>query len=340
MPEFQTTTSDFPLGDMPLQSGEILRDGYIRYLKTGQLNAAGDNLILLPTYYGGSEEGVLPFIGADSPLNPEHYCIVIPNMLGNGHSSSPSQAHPSQQGGHFPRISLYDNARAQKQLLEERFRDAEPALVMGWSMGGMQALQWSCLYPARVRRVMSICATARCWPHNQVFLEGVKAALTCDPSWQNGFYQTPPEAGLKAFGRVYAGWAFSQAFFRRGLYRELGFKNIEALLQFWEADHLAQDANDLLAMLYTWQQADISDNPVWQGDLEGALGAITARTLIMPGSTDLYFTAEDAAWETARMANARCQPLVSDWGHCAGAPGRNAADTATILAACRELLAD
>lgn len=338
MQDFQTVNRVYPLGDRRLQSGETLRDGQLSYTQVGQLNAAGDNLILLPTYYGGSDEGMLPLIGADSPLDPERYCLVIPNLLGNGRSSSPSNAHPEQRGGHFPRISLYDNVQAQKRLLEARFQDARPALVMGWSMGGMQALQWGCLYPDRVGRILSICATARCWPHNHVFLEGVKAALTADPTWQKGFYTQKPAAGLKAFGRVYAGWAFSQAFFRRQLYRELGFETIEALLQYWEADHLAQDANDLLALLDTWQQGDISNNPVWQGDFKSALGAITPPTLIMPGSTDLYFTAEDAAWEAQCMANARCQPLVSDWGHCAGAPGRHPADMAVILEACRTLL--
>jgi len=336
--ENQLNGDVFRLGDMPLLSGEILRDAQLTYLQFGKLNDAADNLIILPTYYGGAHHGYLPLIGADSPLNPAHYCILIPNMLGNGYSSSPSNAHPEQSATAFPRISLYDNVRVQKRLIEARFNDARPALVMGWSMGGMQALEWGCLYPDRVRRIMSICATARCWPHNQVFLEGVKAALTCDAAWREGNYTQPPTAGLKAFGRVYAGWAYSQAFFREEHYRKLGFDNIEALLRFWEDDHLSQDANDLLAMLDTWQGGDISRNPLWRGDFEAALAGIQAHTLIMPCTTDLYFTVQDAAWEAARIPNAECRPLLSDWGHCAGAPGRNPEDTHVLLKACAELL--
>jgi homoserine O-acetyltransferase len=328
----------FQLGNTPLQSGEILRDGWLSFVQTGELNAAADNLILIPTYYGGTHMGNMPFIGAEGPLDPERFCIVIPNLIGNGRSISPSNSPNNQAAGHFPRVSLYDNVIAQKRLLEHHFHDASPALVMGWSMGGMQALQWGCLYPEKVKRIMSICATARCWPHNQVFLEGVKAALICDPAWHEGFYHRQPEAGLKAFARVYAGWAYSQAFFRDELYRSLGFDSISALLEYWEEDHLTQDANNLLAVLESWKSADISANDVYAGDLPAALGAITAKTLIMPSTTDFYFTEQDAAWEAAHIPNSQCVPLQSDWGHCAGAPGRNPIDTAHILAACATLL--
>lgn len=338
MSAYQVLEQQFQLGNTQLQNGELLRDGWLSYVQLGELNAAADNLILIPTYYGGTHSGNLPLIGAHGPLDPARYCIVIPNLIGNGRSISPSNSPNNQAAGHFPHVSLYDNVKAQKRLLESRFRDAAPALVMGWSMGGMQALQWGCLYPDKVRRVMSICATARCWPHNQVFLEGVKAALTCDPAWHGGGYHHQPNAGLKAFARVYAGWAYSQAFFRDELYRQLGFDSIPALLKYWEEDHLAQDANNLLAVLESWKSADISNNDLYAGNFSAALGAITARTLIMPCTTDLYFTEQDAAWEAAQMPNAVCQPLSSDWGHCAGAPGRNPQDTAQILAACAKLL--
>lgn len=338
MKENQPLVQTYRLGNLTLQNGQTLYDGQLSYLKLGELNAAGDNLIVLPTYYGGTHLGNLPLVGAHSPLDPARYCILIPNLLGNGQSSSPSNSPTPQHAAHFPAISLADNVRAQKQLIEARFADAAPALVLGWSMGGMQALQWGCLYPERVSRILSICATARCWPHNRVFLDGVEAALTCDPQWQNGHYQSPPRAGLKAFARVYAGWAYSQAFYRDALYRQLGFDNIDALLAYWEQDHLAQDANDLLCMLDTWRRGDISANPQFNTDFTAALGAIRAKTLIMPCSTDLYFTAEDAAWEARRMPDAELRVLHSDWGHCAGAPGRHPADTRQILRSCAELL--
>ena len=72
-----------------------------------------------------------------------------------------------------------------------------------------------------------------------------------------------PIEGLKAFGRVYAGWAFSQSFYREKAYKKLGFNNVEELLQDWERDHLNNwDANNLLTKLETWQKGDISQGPI------------------------------------------------------------------------------
>ncbi|XKH02186.1 alpha/beta fold hydrolase [Marinobacter nauticus] len=338
MTDSEWVIDDFLAGPLPLVSGKILQNARLRYHRIGRLNAPKDNLVLLPTYYGGAAAGNHPWVSRGGPLDPERYCIVIPAMLGAGESSSPSNTVGAQAGPGFPRISLYDNVMLQKRLLDEVFGGARLALVMGWSMGGMQALQWGCLFPERVDAVLAVCATARCYPHNQVFLEGVKAALTCDQAFREGRYSKPPERGLKAFARVYAGWAYSQAFFRNEGYRQQGFDSLEALLVFWEKDHLRQDANDLLAVLATWQTADISANPFFQGHYREALGRLVMPTLMMPSETDLYFTTTDARADTAAMPGGRCQPLDSDWGHVAGGPGREPDSHQLILAAASELL--
>lgn len=338
MTGFQWLKDDFETGDLALSGGQILRSARLHYHQIGELNAPKNNLILLPTYYGGAAAGNHPWVGSDSPLNPDEYCIVIPSLLGAGESSSPSNTPGDQAGPGFPAVSLYDNAILQKRLVDEVFGGARIALVMGWSMGGMQALQWGCLFPDQVRSVLATCCTARCYPHNQVFLEGIKAALTCDHAFQGGHYQSPPEHGLRAFARVYAGWAYSQAFFRHERWRELGFDSIEALLQFWEQDHLAQDANNLLAVLNTWQRGDISNNPTFRGDYAAALDSITMPTRIMPGGTDLYFTAEDTAQDAQLMPGASLDTLRSDWGHIAGGPGRERQSHNRVLGAARSLL--
>ena len=140
--------------------------------------------------------------------------------------------------------------------------------------GGCQSYQWGSQYPDMVDAILPFCASARTSPHNKVFLEGAKAALLADSAFADGDYAAPPEAGLKAFGRVYAGWAYSQTFYRERLHRELGFETWLELLVDWENDHLAWDANDLLAKLRTWQLGDISATARYKGDFEGALGAI------------------------------------------------------------------
>lgn len=329
---------DFEAGDLTLSGGGVLHKARLHYHQIGHLNAPKDNLVVLPTYYGGAAAGNYPLVGGRSPLDPERYCIVVPSMLGAGESSSPSNTVGEQAGPNFPRVSLYDNVRLQQRLIDDVFPGASIALVAGWSMGGMQALQWASLFPDRVKAVLASCCTARCSPHNWLFLEGVKAALTCDATFASGHYQSPPRQGLKAFARVYAGWAYSQAFFRNEGFRALGFDSIADLLQFWEQDHLNQDANNLLTMLDTWQQGDISANPVFSGDYEAALSAIAMPAGIMPGRTDLYFTVEDAASDAARMPGASLEVLESDWGHIAGGPGRNREIMAQVFDAMARLL--
>jgi homoserine O-acetyltransferase/O-succinyltransferase len=338
MSGYHWVVDDFEAGDLPLSGGGVLSKARLHYHQIGQLNAPKDNLIVLPTYYGGAAAGNRPWVGNGSPLDPDRYCILIPAMLGAGESSSPSNTLGDQAGPAFPRVSLYDNVMLQKRLVDHLFPGASIALVMGWSMGGMQALQWGTLFPDRVRAVLATCCTARCSPHNWLFLEGLKSALCCDAGYKCGHYRQPPVEGLKAFARIYAGWAYSQGFVNRDGFRDLGFDSIQDLLHHWEQDHLNQDANDLLAVLDTWQRGDISDNPELNGDFDVATARLVMPTRIIPSRSDLYFTADRAREECRLMPGGQHQTLDSDWGHIAGGPGRNPEMTARLLSAAGELL--
>jgi len=325
------TEHSFDLGDFALESGEVLRAGKLHYHQLGALNAPKDNVVLMPTYYGGKGASNRAWVDdSASPFREAEYCVIIPCLFGAGESSSPSNTAGSQAGPGFPAVTVADNVRAQRQLLRARFGDARPRLVMGWSMGGMQAIQWARSYPGHARSVLAICATAKCYPHNWVFLEGVASALLADAAFADGHYTAQPVQGLTAFATVYAGWAYSQVFYRDGRYRDLGFASVEALLAFWVQDHLQQDANDLLLQLRTWQHGDAI------GD--GVCEPMACPAILMPSSTDLYFTADDAARD-ARALGADCRILQSDFGHVAGGPGRLPAETRAIFSAVESLLA-
>ena len=237
-------------------------------------------------------------------------------------------------------MTLYDNVKVQHRLVTEKFGISSIELVTGWSMGAQQTYQWGALFPDMVKRIAPFCGSAKTARHNFVFLEGVKAALTADAAFQHGWYETPPTKGLRAMARVYAGWGFSQPFYREKLYEQLGYSSLEDfLVAFWEGFFLARDANNLLAMLWTWQQGGISDNELYNGDFEKALGSITAKAIVMPGQTDLYFPPEDNEYEVSCMPNAECRPIPSIWGHFAGGPGLNEVDIKFIDDALKELLA-
>lgn len=324
------------LGDLALESGGVLRSASLAYSTIGQLNAARDNAVLLPSYYTGTHASYASWIGAGRALDPAKYFIVAVNLFGNGFSTSPSNSI-HQGGSLFPRVTLGDNVNAQEQLLSRGLGIDSLALIAGWSMGAMQAFHWAIHYPEKVRSMLAICGTARCWPLNQVFLQGVRGALQADSAFNEGNYLTPPERGLRAFGRAYAGWAYSAQFFRDALYKDIGFDTLDALLDDWERDHCQHDANDLLAVLWAWHEADPSRSH-HGGQLPDALRQISARCIIMPSTTDVYFTEQEARLEYDSLTNAQWRPLDSAYGHCAGAPGRFAEEHTAVQQAIQQLL--
>lgn len=334
--------SDFEVYTLPnfrLQSGWTLPEARLAYRTYGVLNADRSNVVLYPTSYGAQHTDIDWLIGPDRILDPTRYFIIIPNMFGNGLSSSPSNLSEPFGGGRFPVFSHVDNVTAQRRLLQDVFGIERLALAYGWSMGGQQALHWGALYPDSVERIAAVCTSARTSPHNVVFLEGLRGTLTADPAWAGDRFTGRPERGLRAFGRVYAGWALSQAFYRQHVYRELGYSSLEDfLIRDWEASFLRRDAANLLSMLETWKRSDISDNDRYGGDLNAALAGIKARTLIMPGATDLYFTPEDSQAEAGQIPDVRFRPIPSIWGHRAGNPARNPIDQQFIKTAVADLL--
>ncbi len=335
MPDYDVYT----LSEFKLQRGVTLPKAHLAYKCYGELNEDRSNAILYPTSYGATHADIAWLVGPGRILDPRQYFIVIANMFGNGASTSPSNL--PQPPGERP-LDLFthvDNVRAQRQMLDEVFGIRRLALVYGWSMGAQQALHWGAMYPDQVARIAAVCSSAKTSVHNVVFLEGIKAALTTDPNWNGRDFVGWPERGLRAMGRVYAGWALSQAFYREKLYLALGYESLEDfLVRDWEASFLRRDGANLVSMIETWQRSDISDNDIYHGNLERALASIEALALVMPCSTDLYFTPEDSQREARQIRKSIYLPIPSSWGHRAGNPQKNPQDEAFIARAVKELL--
>jgi homoserine O-acetyltransferase len=183
--------------------------------------------------------------------------------------------------------------------------------------------------------------------HNQVFLRCLMATLEAAPQHiGNGRFAAEPRAAKRAFGRIYAGWALSQDFYRAGLHLasgpqpNLGAPDLETFLKTdWEDRYALRPAANLYAQLRTWDAADISANDRYDGDLEAALRAIAAKVLLLPGATDLYFRTADNEAELPFLRHALLRPIPSIWGHRAGNPVVNPADFEFIKKEVRAWLA-
>ncbi|KAJ5226350.1 hypothetical protein N7468_007575 [Penicillium chermesinum] len=330
----------YKLGDWDLQSGEKIADAHIAYKTFGDPKLPA---IVYPSWFSGAISDNFWLIGEDKTLNPNRYFIIITALFGNGESSSPSN---TLAPGPFPKCSFYDNVRAQYELVTKHLGITHLYAVLGWSMGAAQTFQWITQYPDFVDVAIPFCGSAKTSLHNQVFLEGVKSSLIAvkeSPSAGVGqlgikldctdsktWTASQKETGLKAMGRVYAGWGFSQAFYRHKLYETaLGYKGLEDFMQgFWEKWACSKDPANLLVMLDTWENGDVSTQEPYNGDFEKAMGSIKAKTLVLPGKTDLYFPPEDSEYEVKCMQPGvgKLDVIPSIWGHWAGGPGDSKED--------------
>jgi homoserine O-acetyltransferase len=329
----------FTIENFQLQCGRVLPQAQLVYQTYGELSSDRTNVILYPTSYGAQHPDIEWLVRPNGILDPTKWFVIIINMFGNGLSSSPSNCVDcglAEQDFWFTHL---DNVTAQEKLLREVFGIERLALVYGWSMGAQQAYQWGALYCDRVQRISAICGTAKTTDHNRIFLESLRFALTGDPTWNGTGFDGIPDRGFRTFARIYASWAASQAFYREGLYYQFGYESLEDyLLHGWEAGYRKRDPRNLIAMIDTWLRCDVSNNPIYQNDYELAVRSIQAKTLVMPSTTDLYFTPEDCDREAALIPNSSYISIPSIWGHRAGNPYQNPEDTEFIRQAVWELL--
>jgi homoserine O-acetyltransferase len=315
---------DFVIANFHTESGVTLPEARIVYGTYGHLNAAKDNVILLPSHYLADFHGYEWLIGTNHALDPSKLFLVATELFGNGRSSSPSNTPEPYHGPRFPVTTIRDNVDAVHRLLTEELKVTHVRAIVGFSMGAEQAFQWAVSYPDFADRIVATSGTAKNYPHGVVRLEGQIAALTADAAFQNGDYKTPPTKGLEAFATVWTAWLFSQEWWRRELWRETSppGTTFEKVLHDFRTDFIpGADANDLILQMRTWERHDIGTTPgtTFGGNIELALRSIKVPLLYMPSETDLYFPVGDARYEAAFIPGVTLTPIPSLWGHTAGA---------------------
>ena len=136
------------IGDLPLESGEILHDVRVGYITAGVLNEDKSNVLLFPTWFGGTAKNLVDFevIGPGKLADTDRYFVIAFDALANGVSTSPSNS-TRQPGAEFPVISTGDMVESQYRLLTEHLGIESAYAVMGISMGGMQTFEWMGRYP-------------------------------------------------------------------------------------------------------------------------------------------------------------------------------------------------
>ena len=133
------------LGDFKLESG-VLQECRIGYRTFGSLNSDQSNVILFPTWAGGTTEQLSGSVGPGKLVDSSKYYVILVDALSNGVSSSPSNSK-QQPRMRFPKITIRDMVNTQHELLTRVFHLQHVKAVLGISMGGMQTFQWMTAYP-------------------------------------------------------------------------------------------------------------------------------------------------------------------------------------------------
>ena len=324
----RVTEHSFEIHDFKTESGTVLPVAKVVYGTYGVLNAARDNVVLLPSHYMADLHGYEWLIGPDKALDPDKLFLVATELFGNGRSSSPSNTPEPFHGPRFPVTTIRDNVEAVHRLLTEELHVKHLQAVVGFSMGAQQAFQWAVSYPDFMDHIVATSGTAKTYGHGVVRNQGQILAITNDPAFQGGDYTAQPEKGIQTFNLMWTGWLFSQEWWRRELWREDDppAKSLEEVIQRNKMDFIpGADANNLILQLRTWEHHDVGTTRPFKGELKAALGSIRAKVLYMPSETDLYFPVSDARYEAAMIPHCTLLPIPSLWGHPAGA-GASAED--------------
>jgi homoserine O-acetyltransferase len=305
------------IGNLELEEGGNIPDCQLAVATHGTLNAAKDNAILVPTWYSGTSKIMEQvYIGNGRALDPAKYFIIVVNQIGNGLSTSPHNSSGAQAGPKFPKVRIGDDVRAQHRLVTERYGLKSLALVVGGSMGAQQTYEWAVHYPDFVKRAAAVAGTARNTEHDFVFADTLAEAITSDPGFRNGSYNSPADvaAGLKRHAKLWTVMGWSTDFFRANRHKALGFDSMQAFVDNFMTGYFApMDPNDLLAMAWKWQRGDVSRHT--EGDLAAALGRVKARTYVMPISHDMFFPPGDCEAEQRLIPGSQFRPLASIDGH-------------------------
>ena len=280
--------------------------------------------VLIPTCYAGTLDEELTFLWSTDEGNVpilQDYFVIVSGLLGGGESSSPSNAHQTLRGPKFRQPSYEDNVHLQYALCQALGLEHLAAFI-GFSMGGQQAYHMAMLYPDFAQRIVGICTSARTSRHSWAGLDGQKTALVNSIDWCNGNYTEPPHKGLAAMSRASNPWILSPEWYRQECWKMGRFATLEDYLRDADVNGLAAfDANDLLCMLQTWQDGDISAYGPEKGNLPKALETIKAKVLLMPCRTDSQFPPEDSAEEMKHLQHGELCVIESIYGHIAGGGG-------------------
>ncbi len=256
--------SDFTIRDFKFQSGETLPELRIHYRTIGkpQKDAQGKTtnaVLILHGTTGSGAQFIRPefageLFGKDQPLDAAKFFIVLPDGIGHGKSSKPSDGMHAK----FPRYGYRDMIEAQYRLLTDGLGVNHARLILGTSMGGMHTWLWGELHPDFMDALMPLaCLPTQISGRNRAWRRIIIDAIRNDPAWSRGDYKTQPPSLRTAAEML---WFMSSNPALRQKEAPTLVKTDEVLDKFVAQIIQADDANDVLYALEASHDYDPGPN--------------------------------------------------------------------------------
>jgi homoserine O-acetyltransferase/O-succinyltransferase len=302
------------LGTCVLDSGERISECRVGYRTYGKLDATKSNAVLFSTWFTGTTQSLVDSV-PDKLVDTKKFFLVLVDAIGDGVSSSPSNSR-TQARLAFPRFTIHDMVETQRRLLREVLGVQRLHAVMGISMGGMQAFEWSVAHPDEVARVVPIVGTPQLTSHDLHLWNTELHALEDSAAYANGKYEGRPK--IRAVQDIH--WLMLTTPRHRA--RETSREAYPKWAEEHEAD-TAFDWNDWHRQAEAMLTHDVAR--AHGGSLEAAAKTVEAKMLVIVADQD-HTVLPDPAKAFAKAMGDRAELLVldTDCGHFA--PGCSSAE--------------
>jgi homoserine O-acetyltransferase/O-succinyltransferase len=307
-------------GEFPLENGDSLREVAVAYRTWGEPRPVATLVCHALTGNADADQWWPGLFGPNQTLDPDRDFIVSTNVLGGCYGTtgptSPRPGHEGWYGPAFPDVTIRDMVRLQARLLEQLGVD-RLKLVIGGSMGGMQALEWAVMFPGQVDAVVSIGAgpTHSAW--GIAFSETQRAAITSDPDFELGGYApgAGPVNGLSTARMIamvsYRGReSFESRFGRRTSEDDFA---VQSYLKYQGSKLVERfDANTYLTLVGAMDSHDLSRG---RGDIAKVLASVQTPVLAIGISSDILYPALEVQDLARGLPNSQYETLHAPHGH-------------------------
>ena len=302
------------LGDLALESGEVIKDFRMSYVTHGTLNAAKDNAILFHHGFAAHHHSFDHMIGPGRPLDTDKYFIICPDTLGATQTGYERTTSATNSGlkMKFPFFNQRDRVNASYRLVTEILGIPRLLAVTGISSGGEDSLQFAVSYPqfmdgiipvvggtlgsaglSRSRLAVSIIETCTGWDDGNYDVNPRQCATNALSQWVHYFYTQEWWDKYVDTPEAYTQWR-----------NQMGYDYLDV-----------QDARDLYYRIVAGRRSWVGDTPGFGGDLGKTLGSIKAKTLFVYSPRDLFFQPQHVDAQVKMIPNARALAIDSIAGH-------------------------